>query len=117
MSNITTFEVCVEVKKHGTNHFSHYMGMYLSDQITKLFHFDRRTPEQAIKAGQKYGRVLSCHKVNVDKMRGDASMFMPKYGENNPYPNAIAMDELIFMRKAPRVERIQNKVKDKKGLT
>jgi hypothetical protein len=117
-SNITTFEVCVLVRKQGAYHFSHYLGMYLHDQITRTFHFDRRTHKQAVKAGEKRGRVLSCQKVNVDKMRGDASMFMPKYGESNPYPDAIAMDELIWQHKPMiRAERIQNQIKDKKELT
>ncbi len=112
MSNTQTFEVRVAVRQRGSRHFSSHVGMYIEAQVTKLFHKDARTGEQAMRMCEKYGRPLSFHKVDADMMRGDAERFaLPN--PSNPYPNAIAMDEFIWKKKADRAERIESRSKDK----
>lgn len=116
MSNhAQTYEVKVEVKRQGSEHFSSHVGMYIEDKTTKMFHFDTRTSEQATRKGEKHGRVISVRKANVERLRGDAGSIMAKLQLANPYPDAIAMDEMIWCRKNKRDERIQNREKYRNG--
>jgi hypothetical protein len=114
--SMQTFEVRVEVKKKGSRHFSSHIGMYIDYGQVRMFHIeDVKTHEQAIRRASKYGHVLSCRKVDEDKMRGNPQKFLLPYGANNPYPNAIAMDEMIWKKKGQRAERLENQKKDKGG--
>jgi hypothetical protein len=111
-NNTQKFEVRVAVRQKGSRHFSAHVGMFIEAQVTKMFHKDARTGEQAMKMCEKYGRPLSFHKVDGERMRGNAERFImaePK----NPYPNAIAMDEFVWKKKEQRSERIVNRSKDK----
>jgi hypothetical protein len=111
-----TFEVEVEVKKKGSRHFSSHIGMYIDYGQVRMFHIDARTQDQASDiAERKYGHVRGIHKVDKDKMRGNPQRFLLPYGANNPYPNAIAMDEMIWKKKEQRAERLENQKKDKGG--
>ncbi len=113
-SNAQTFEVRVVVRKKGSMHFSSHVGMYIEENMTKMYHIDARTHEQAIRKAEKYGRPLGCRKVNTEKIMGDG-LRLEAYGVNNPYPNAVAMDEMIWKRKNKRAERIESQEKDKEN--
>jgi len=116
MGNLTqTFEAKVEVKKKGSRHFSSLVGMYIENKITKMFHVDARTPEQAMRKVEKYGRLLSVRKVDTEKMRGNIEMCLMRDKVENPYPNAVAMDEFVWKRKGKRDERIESRERDKDG--
>ena len=82
-----------------------------------MFHIEANTPSQAGTRAEKYGRPLSVRKVDVEKMGGNIEkLLMPEvYGESNPYPNAIAMDEMIWRKKNKRVKRIESREKKKNG--
>lgn len=112
-----TFEVRVLVKKKGTRHFSSHVGKWLEFTITKMFHIEAKTPAQAGARAQKYGRPISVRKVDVDRMRGNMEkLLLPDvYGANNPYPNAIAMDEMIWKKKRKRIGRRENNEKAKEN--
>lgn len=111
---VQTFEVRVEVKKQSSRHFSSHVGKYIENSTVKMFHIDARTHGQAMRKASKYGTPRSCRKVDMDRMRVNAEAFLIPYGANNPYPNAIAMDEMIWKKKGERAERIQNQTKDKR---
>lgn len=112
-NNIQTFEVRVVVAKKGSMHYSPHVDMYIEDKATQMYHIDARTPEQAKRKAEKHGRPLSCRKVDKDKI-ASIGMIMPRiYGVNNPYPDAVAMDEMIWKRKGKRAERIEDREKDK----
>jgi len=115
---LQTFEVLVEVPIKGSRHFSYRVGHHIeSTTHHKMFHFDVRTPDQAIRRAEKHGRPVSCRKVNVDKIEFNVDNLFEqiRYGATNPYPNAIAMDEMIWKKKGKRQDRINNKEKDGNG--
>jgi len=116
-SKVQTFEIRVEVGKKGSEHFSLHVGAYIEDKVTKMFHIDARTPDQAWQKAEKHGRPTSCRKIDAEKMRGNIELLLQRepYGLNNPYPNAIAMDEMIWKKKSKRTERILNRERDKNG--
>jgi len=109
-----TFEVKVEVQQKGSMHFSSHVGMYIENKIVKMFHKDAKTGKKAMQKCEKYGRPLSARKVDTDKMMGGGLLQIETYMANNPYPNAIAMDEMIW-KKGKRAERIESRGKDKNG--
>lgn len=115
--NIHTYEVRVVVKQNGSRHYSSHIGMYIENTVTKMFHKDARTGDQAMQKCEKYGRPIGYHKVDVEKMGFNVEnmLLQEPYGADNPYPNAIAMDELIWRKKGKRNERIQNRQMDKSG--
>lgn len=115
--DVQTFEVRVQVRQKGSRHFSSHVGMYIDDVITKMFHIDARTPAQAIRKSEKYGRPISVRKADVGKMAFNIETLLQRerYGLDNPYSDAIAMDEMIWQKKGKRVERISNETKDKNG--
>lgn len=116
-SNLQTFEVRVKVKKSGSKHFSYHVGMYIENETTKTFHKEARTGEQAMQKCEKYGRPISYQKVDVERIRPVENLqkLLEPYGANNPYSNAIAMDEMIWRKKANRSERIEDRKKDKES--
>lgn len=116
-NNIRTYEVKVEVRKNRTRRYSYRVGRYIEDRVTKMFHVDARTPRQAMQKSKKHGRPISACKVNVEKMMRSVETLLQRepYGINNPYPNAISMDEMIWRRKNTRAERIKNRRRDKIG--
>ena len=114
-NNNQTYEVRVLVKKKGSLHFSSHVGMYIEETITRMFHINARTPNQAGTRAEKYGRPISVRKVDIEKMSGDIEKLMlPEvFGANNPYPDAIAMDEMVWKQKSKRIQRRGNNGKDK----
>ena len=115
---IPTFEVKVKIK-NGMKIYSSLLGMFVQEEITKMFHRDARTGNQAMRMCEKYGRPVSARKADVTKMLGNMenlSLEQEPYNDGNPYESAIAMDEFIWNKKN-RKKRIQNQGKDKKDLT
>ncbi len=112
MSNVQTYEVRVAVKRKGSRHFSSHVGMYIEYQMVKLFHQDARTGNQAMRKCEKYGRPLSARKVDGYKGVSNTQRLTESLVKN-PYPNAIAMDEFVWQRKAKRAERLETKKNDK----
>ncbi len=123
-NNLHAFEVRVEVEKKGSERYSDILRRdtylkdrhsgYVADRVIKMFHFEKRTHEQAWKAGEKHGRVLSVRKFDaIEKLAKIERLVLPLY---NPYPDAIAMDEMIWRRKSGRLERISNRGKDKNPI-
>jgi hypothetical protein len=122
---MTTFEVRVEVERKGSEryreiswfgniHIRKPFYMYVGNKVTKMFHKDARTPEQAMKKCEKYGRPLSVRKADVSRMDGNMEnlpLLQELYQPDNPYKNAVAMDELIWRK---RVKRLDNRKKDRK---
>ncbi len=111
---LTTFEVKVKIKT-GLKNYSSFLGMFVQNEITKMFHRDARTGGQAMKMCEKYGRPISAHKADVSKMLGNIEnlpLEQEPYSDGNPYESAIAMDEFIWNKKE-RKRRINNQIKDK----
>lgn len=115
--NVKLFEARVKVKRKGSLHFSEHVGEHIENTVAKMFHIEARTQEQARKKAEKYGRPVSVRKVNKDKVGRSTENMLLRVSEGlfNPYPDAIAMDEMIWRRKERRAERINDRVKDKEG--
>ncbi len=111
-SSLQTFEVKVMVKIKGSKHFSWNRGKYIENGIVKMFHKDARTGEQAMRKCEKYGHPISVRKVDVERIKSLPSLPLG-YGLVNPYPDAIALDEMPWRRKNKRVERVLNHKRDK----
>lgn len=113
------FEVMVEVTIKGSKHYSYRVGNHIeSTTHRKMFHFNKRNKGQAIKAAEKHGRPVHCRKVNGDGITWDVDKLFEqiRYGATNPYPDAIAMDEMIWKKKGKRQDRIiTNREKDGNG--
>ena len=109
MSRVTTFEVLVNIKKNGTKHYSSFLGLWVKEEIVKMFHVPARTSKQAMLKCEKHGRPISAHKPNIAKMAGNIENLQLNQMDN-PYDNAISMDEMIWRK---RNKRIENKEKDK----
>ncbi len=109
-SDIQTFEVRVKVKRRGSRHFSSHAGMYIDQAVIKMFHIEARSHEQASQRCEKHGRPISVRKVDVGRIRPISSLVLPVV--ENPYPDAVAMDEMIWKRKTRRSDRIQNGKQD-----
>jgi len=121
-TNQCVYEVVVNVKKNGAGHYSSFLGMFVKKEMKRMFHITARTPEQASKKAEKYGRPLSVRKADVAKMYGDITKLRLDqkplagvYQFGNPYDSAIAMGEMIWKKKK-RGKRIKNREKDKKGI-
>ncbi len=67
-ANISTFAVKVKIKSEPYEYYARF-GKRISHEIIKMFHFERRSPQQAIQAGRRYGEVVSCEKVNIDEVK------------------------------------------------
>lgn len=115
--NQRIFEVCVEVGHNGSRHFSSRMGMYIEDKIIKMFHIHAKTHNGAMEKAKRYGRPLHVRKPNLEKMGNSAESIFQRLSitQPNPYPNAIAMDEMVWIRKNKRAERMENRAKNKNG--
>jgi predicted HTH domain antitoxin len=116
-STLTYFEVEVMVRGIPYEYYSRF-GKRIGHDIVKMFHFERRTPEQAVEAGKRYGEVLTCRKADREKILGsvDGMSIDPIptiYDNGNPYKNAMAMDDMIWKK---RNIRRANLDKDKKDL-
>lgn len=113
------FEVRVKVR-NGAKHYSSFLGMFVEEEVIKMFHIPARTVQQAGKKARKYGRPISVRKPNVEKMYGspeklrlDQEPLAGVYQFGSPYESTIAMDEMIWQKKK-REKRIKNRKKDKK---
>jgi len=112
-----TFEVRVLVKKKGSRHFSSHIGKYIEETVTKMFHIDAKTPNNAGVRAEKYGRPISVRKADFERMGGNIEdLLLPEvYGVDNPYPNALAMDGMIWKQKNKRAKRIESSARKKNG--
>jgi len=115
-SLLTTYEVKVKVKT-GLKRYQSFLGMFVQDEIVKMFHQDAKSPRQAMQKCEKYGVPISVHKADITAMFGNPeklSLLEEPYSSGNPYETAIAMDEMIWQKKENRANRLQNRKKDKK---
>lgn len=121
-ANITTFEVRVAVydgRKKEYKPLNYYgKGEWIGKRIVKMFHIDARTHEQAKDIARKcYGKPLSCRKMDAASMLADIENIKldqaDAFGANNPYSSAVAMDEMVWLK---RNKRRANMQKDKKYL-
>jgi hypothetical protein len=108
---VTTFEI--RIRKHGgiIRHTNWDSGaQYLKEY--KMYQIDARTREQAIKKARKHkGEILSCRKVDatpglksIEKLPLDNFTI---FDAQNPYPNAVAMDEMIWKKRNKRRDNMQ----------
>lgn len=114
-NNIQTFEVRVEVERKGSMHFSSHVSAYITNKITKMFHIDARTQEQARRKAEKHGRPISVRKADIGKMSFNIETMLQRqpYGVSSPYLNAVAMDEMIWRKKGGRAERMEDRKKNR----
>lgn len=109
------FEVKVKVKGIPFEYYSRY-GKYISHEVIKMFHFQRRTQEQAIEEGKRYGDVISCCKVKAeDSLKSIEALELNQdtvYDQGNPYQSAMAMDSMIWKKRNKRRENLH---KDKES--
>lgn len=90
-------------------------GYYSDEDGALVVHIERRTHKQARKAAKKYGRPISVQKMDVVDVIGhieNLNIQNEVYCDPNPYPSAIAMDEMIFNK---RNKRRANMHRDKNG--
>lgn len=86
-------------------------------------YIERRTPEQARKLGErKYGHVVSVRKLEDKALPLPEILPQTKPSDivklPNPFPNAMAMDEMIWKRsKNRRKVRRDNMLSEKEELT
>ena len=73
------------------------MGIFVYEELIKMFHKEARTPQQALDKCKKYGRPISVQKADISDMVDDIEKILDN--PRNPYPNAIAMGEMIWKRK------------------
>jgi hypothetical protein len=82
----------------------------------RMFHIPAKSHDQALERGKKYGRPLSARKFHREIVKGDIEhmkLDQKPYGADNVFKNAMAMDELIWLKKAKRSERIEENKKEK----
>lgn len=110
----SVFEVKVLVK--GDKPIRHLPWKDCEEQfrkVLKMLHIERRTLGQAIKVGEKHGKVVSCRKVSASSIIEREAAYMESlpldnhiYMPSNLYSNAVAMDEMIW-KKRPRRKNIE----------
>jgi hypothetical protein len=114
-TTITTFELRVRVRGVPYEYYARF-AKRISHDVVKMFHVQRRTPEQAVEVGRKYGEVLTCRKVNRDKVLGSAENIRLEpqniYVPEVQYNSALAMDEMIWKKRNIRRNNIQRDKKD-----
>jgi hypothetical protein len=97
-------EVIVETGNKEYKPLSWYgKAEWTRNKFRKMYHIYARNHSHAWKKAQKYGTPKSCYKVdvisglaNIENIKLDQE---PMVGRLNPYPNAIAMDEMIWKKK------------------
>lgn len=103
---------------------SHYyeVEILIKGRVTTR-HYERHFRWQAMDAGSKLGKVLGCRKIPRDEvLLGTIKNIkldepMVEFVKDNPYVSPIAMDELIWNKKAKRAERRENNLeKDKEAI-
>jgi hypothetical protein len=126
-----TYEVEVEVFLGG-KHYGYYpvhsedakskaeKGVYIKDKLVKMFHFENCSYSQAIEKGKKHGKVKSCQKVDAyESLRSIEHIELNQetvYDRGNPYPNAMAMGEMLWNKKIDRRNNLINQKKDKEPI-
>ncbi len=119
-STLQRYEVRVLVPEKGNEHYSYKLKEFVRRTEVRTFHSPFfRDHSQAFEWAKKYGRPISARKVSRDRVCLDTEKMMQRIREEelriheNPYPNAIAMDEMIWNKKVKRSERLQDREKDK----
>jgi hypothetical protein len=113
---VTTFEIRMRTHGNIIRHLNWDNGVQYKKE-TKMYQIDARTREQAIKKARKHkGEIVSCRKVDatmslesIEKLPLDNFNI---FDAQNPYPNAIAMDEMIWKKRTTRRKNMQ---KDKEA--
>lgn len=112
------YEVSVSVPIKGSRHYSSHgqkstmqnIGAFIQRTVVKTFHKEAKTPKQAMQLCAKYGHPISARKTDVcERDNIENLQLLPE----NPYPNAIAMSDMIWQRKSKRAERLYNSGLDK----
>jgi hypothetical protein len=122
--NDTVYEVIVEVKQ-GEYYGAYWEGYHnkgkaakrewMPSVLNKMVHIIRRTKQQAIKEGQKHGRVIHCRKADMTAMLGNPETLkldQPSVYGINPYKTAVAMDEMIGQKRVKRRKYMQKDKED-----
>jgi hypothetical protein len=81
-----------------------------------MLHFLASGHHQAIVKAKGRGQIISVRKVDYTQIFGDIERLdlqQKEYVENSPYETAIAMDEMIWLK---RNKRRNNQFKDKKSI-
>lgn len=117
-ANVNIFEARIQIKGDKPIRWYPWKDAveYMKDTFT--VYIERRTRKQALVEAKKKGKVLSCRKIDRDKLFGDIGQLQidnSRYMGKENYANAIAMDEMIWTKKKKR-ERIKNIHKDKKDI-
>jgi hypothetical protein len=113
--NINVYEVRVQIKGQPFEYYSRF-GKRISNDIEKIFHFERNKPEQAIEEGRRYGKVINCRKVKYSDVLGEIEgmKLNPQpsiYAQGNPYKSAIAMSDMIWEKR--NIRRLNAQQKDR----
>lgn len=111
-ARVIPFQVRVQ-RKNNHPEYNARLGLYSDEDGFTVVHIERRTHKQAIKAAKKYGKPISATKMDISDVTGHIETLDIQnevYYKPNPYPSAIAMDEMIFNK---RNKRRANMHKDK----
>lgn len=102
-----TYQVRVEVRGETYEYYARY-GKRISHTVIKMFHFDRRTPQQAIDEGAKHGKVISCCKVDYEVIAGNPENTQIDQHTIYDRPlNAVTLDEQIWKKRNIRRANLQ----------
>jgi hypothetical protein len=104
-ASLPTFEVRVKVKS-GSKRYQSFLGTYVQDEMTRMFHKEARSGEQAMQKCEKYGRPVSARKVDRENIQGHIENLKLDQPQENPYENAIAMDEMIWRKRNIRRDNL-----------
>ena len=97
--NVRTFEVRVLVKGNKSIGYRSDDSVHIFDEIVRMFHVTARTAEQALNKCRNKGRPLSARKLDTTVMHKNIEELPIQnelYVNKNPYPDPIAMDEMIW---------------------
>jgi hypothetical protein len=111
---VDTFEVRVKVSGRKPIGYSSKFGTPIYKEEIKMFHITAKDSGKAREKAKKYGSPISVRKLNEYALLGnmenlDLSTTKDPYSVlGNPYPDAIAMDEMIW-NKTKRKKRVDRK--------
>lgn len=98
----TTFEVEVLIKSKKPIGYRSDKSLHFFEETVRMFHITARTAKQAMARCEKKGRPLSARKIdtavmfkNIEELPIQNDIYVNK----NPYPDPIAMDEMIWMER------------------
>ncbi len=114
--NVATFEVRVKIRGDKPIRYHPWKDGEEYLKVIKTYHIERRTAEQAVKAVNGIGTVLSCRKLDVTQIAGNIESLPldnAKYVNLSPYKSAVAMEEMIWDKhKKRRKNLLKEKLKE-----